>query len=319
MTRQGRRATCSGTRTGRVMKRCLRAEAEREEIVMARELRYHQKVEQSLIKKYRKELWTPFITAVNRYELIRPGDRIAVCISGGKDSMCMAKLMQEVQRHGKTPFEAVFLVMDPGYSPQNREKILENAGRLKLPVTVFETNVFAVANSTDRTPCYLCARMRRGHLYSKARDLGCNKIALGHHLNDVIETVVMSMFFGGQMQSMPPKLHSRNFPGMELIRPMYMVREEDIIAWSRYNGLRFLQCACRFTEQNGDGTGDSKRQEIKALLRELGKENPDLEKSIFRSVHNVHLDTMAGFKTRGERHSFLERYAGENISGDPCI
>ena len=275
---------------------------------MARELPYHLQVERSLIKKYREELWTPFITAVNRYALIESGDRIAVCISGGKDSMCMAKLMQEVQRHGKTPFEAVYLVMDPGYNRENRELIQMNAARLQIPVTVFETNIFAVANSTDRTPCYLCARMRRGHLYSRARELGCNKIALGHHLNDVIETVVMSMFFGGQLQSMPPKLHSKNFPGMELIRPMYMVREEDIIAWSRYHGLTFLQCACRFTEQNNSGTGDSKRQEIKELLRQLRRENPDLEKSIFRSVHNVHLDTMAGYKTKGEWHSFLERY-----------
>jgi len=275
---------------------------------MARTLEYHQKAEQSLLKKYRKELWTPFITAVNRYELIQPGDRIAVCISGGKDSMCMAKLMQEVQRHGKVPFEAEYLVMDPGYNALNRRKIEENAAALQVPITIFETNIFDVANRTDRTPCYLCARMRRGHLYNRARELGCNKIALGHHFNDVIETVVMSMFFGGQLQSMPPKLHSRNFPGMELIRPMYMVHEEDIIAWARYNGLDFIRCACRFTERQSDYESGSKRREVKELLRELKRDNPDIEKSIFRSVHNLHLDTMAGYKTEGQWHSFLERY-----------
>ena len=274
---------------------------------MARNMEYHQKVEQSLLKKYRKELWTPFITAVNRYELIQPGDKIAVCISGGKDSMCMAKLMQEVQRHGKVPFEAEFLVMDPGYNAANRRKIEENAAALQVPVTIFETNIFDVANRTERTPCYLCARMRSGHLYSKARELGCNKISLGHHFNDVIETVVMSMFFGGQLQSMPPKLHSRNFPGMELIRPMYMVHEEDIIAWARYNGLEFIQCACRFTEQSAAYENGSKRREIKLLLKTMKQDNPDIEKSIFRSVHNLHLDTMAGFKTEGQWHSFLER------------
>ena len=283
---------------------------------MARTLEFHQRVEQSIVKKYRKQLWTPFITAVCRYELIQPGDKIAVCISGGKDSMCMAKLMQEVQRHGVTPFDAVYLVMDPGYSPPNRERLLYNAEKLHVPVQVFESNVFAVANSTDRTPCYLCAKMRRVHLYSQAQALGCNKIALGHHFNDVIETAVMSMFFGGQLQSMPPKLHSSNFPGMELIRPLYMIHEEDIIAWARYHGLEFLQCACRFTENNAalDKESASKRRAVKALLRELRQENPDIEKSIFSSVHNVHLDTMAGYKTRGQWHSFLERY--EDAAGE---
>ena len=277
---------------------------------MARCLEYHQKVEQSIVKKYRKELWTPFVTALSRYELLQEGDRIAVCISGGKDSMCMAKLIQEVQRHGKVPFEAVFLVMDPGYSTPNREKIEENAAKLHVPITIFETNIFDVADNTDRTPCYLCARMRRGHLYSKARELGCNKIALGHHMNDVIETAVMSMFYGGQMQSMPPKLRSTNFPGMELIRPMFMIREQDIIAWSRYNGLEFIRCACKLTERLAipGGEGSSKRQEIKELIASLKRENPDIEKSIFKSVHNVHLDTMTGYKTKGQWHSFLERY-----------
>ena len=275
---------------------------------MARTLAPYQLVERSINKKYRKELWTPFITAVNRYELIQPGDRIAVCISGGKDSMLMAKLMQELHRHTKIPFELEFLVMDPGYNRENRERIEANAALLRVPVTIFESNIFAVANRTERTPCYLCAKMRRGHLYSKAREMGCNKIALGHHFNDVIETVVMSMFFGGQMQSMPPKLHSRNFPGMELIRPLYMIHEEDIIAWARYNHLEFIQCACRFTEQNRYHEGSSKRQEVKTLLRELRKDNPDIEKSIFKSIHNLHLDTMVGYKTDGQWHTFLERY-----------
>ena len=278
---------------------------------MSRTLEPYQLVERSIIKKYRKELWTPFITAVNRYELIQPGDKIAVCISGGKDSMLMAKLMQELHRHSGVPFEPVFLVMDPGYNEINRQKIEQNAAFLHIPITVFETNIFAVANNTDRTPCYLCAKMRRGHLYSKARELGCNKIALGHHFNDVIETVVISMFFGGQLSSMPPKLHSKNFPGMELIRPLYCVHEEDILAWKRYNDLEFIQCACRFTENCtmcDNGGGGSKRQEVKLLLRRLKRDNPDIEKSIFHSIHNLSLDTIVEYKFKGVRHSFLEDY-----------
>ena len=225
---------------------------------MKREMEPYQLIERSIIKKYRKELWTPFIVAVKRYELIKAGDKIAVCISGGKDSMLMAKLMQELQRHSDVPFELVFLVMDPGYNEINRQKIESNAELLHIPVTIFESNIFSVANNTDKNPCYLCARMRRGHLYSKAKELGCNKIALGHHFNDVIETTVMSMFYGSQLQAMPPKLHSTSFPGMTLIRPMYCIREEDILAWKRYNELEFIQCACRFTENctmcdNGGG------------------------------------------------------------------
>ena len=215
---------------------------------MKRELEPYQMIERSIIKKYRKELWTPFIVAVKRYELVQEGDKIAVCISGGKDSMLMAKLMQELQKHSDVPFELVFLVMDPGYNEINRQKIESNAELLHIPVTIFESNIFSVANNTEKNPCYLCARMRRGHLYSKAKELGCNKIALGHHFNDVIETTVMSMFYGSQMQAMPPKLHSTSFPGMTLIRPMYCIREEDILAWKRYNDLEFIQCACRFTE-----------------------------------------------------------------------
>ena len=269
-----------------------------------------QLVERSIHKKYRKELWGPFIAAIKRYELIQAGDRIAVCISGGKDSMLLAKLLQMLHRITEVPFALTYLVMDPGYAPQNRRKIEENAALLELPVTIFETDIFSVANRAEKHPCYLCAKMRRGHLYAKARDLGCNKIALGHHFSDVIETTVLAMFYGSQLQAMMPKLHSRNFPGMELIRPLYCVHEEDILAWRRYNGLDFLQCACRFTERSaaGDGIAASKRQEIKELLRSLRQGNPMLEKSIFSSIHSVCLDTFPGYKERGVEHSFLERY-----------
>ena len=278
---------------------------------MKRELDACQMIERSINKKFRKELWTPFMTAVRRYELIQPGDRIAVCISGGKDSMLMAKLMQELHRHSEVPFDLVFLVMDPGYNALNRQKIESNAALLRIPITIFETDVFAVANNTDHNPCYLCARMRRGYLYSKARELGCNKIALGHHFNDVIETTVMAMFYGSQLQAMLPKLHSDNFEGMELIRPLYCVHEEDILAWKRYNDLEFIQCACRFTENCtmcDNGGGGSKRQEVKTLLKRLKRDNPDIEKSIFNSIHAVCLDTMPGWKSKGEQHSFLEGY-----------
>ena len=278
---------------------------------MERQMDECQKIERSIIKKYRKQLWTPFIVAVKRYELIQAGDKIAVCISGGKDSMLMAKLMQELQRHSEVPYELEFLVMDPGYNAVNRQKIESNAALMNIPITVFETNIFDVANQTEKNPCYLCARMRRGHLYKKAQQLGCNKIALGHHFNDVIETTVMSMFYGSQLQAMPPKLHSTNFPGMTLIRPLYCIREEDILAWCRYNHLEFIQCACRMTESmtvSACGSSSSKRQETKLLLRQLSKTNPNIENSIFRSIHAVALDTMPGFKTEGQEHSFLERF-----------
>ncbi len=278
---------------------------------MERQMDECQKIERSIIKKYRKQLWTPFIVAVKRYELIQAGDKIAVCISGGKDSMLMAKLMQELQRHSEVPYELEFLVMDPGYNEVNRQKIESNAALMNIPITVFETNIFDVANQTEKNPCYLCARMRRGHLYKKAQQLGCNKIALGHHFNDVIETTVMSMFYGSQLQAMPPKLHSTNFPGMTLIRPLYCIREEDILAWCRYNHLEFIQCACRMTESmtvSACGSSSSKRQETKLLLRQLSKTNPNIENSIFRSIHAVALDTMPGFKTEGQEHSFLERF-----------
>ena len=277
-------------------------------------------VEKSLRKKFHKNIFSKFAKAINQYELVKEGDRIAVCISGGKDSMLMAKLMQELQKHSDVPFELVFLVMDPGYNELNRQKIESNAALLHIPVTIFESNIFSVANNTDKNPCYLCARMRRGHLYSKAKELGCNKIALGHHFNDVIETTVMSMFYGSQLQAMPPKLHSTSFPGMTLIRPMYCIREEDILAWKRYNDLEFIQCACRFTENCtmcDNGGGGSKRQETKLLLRRLKRDNPNIENSIFRSIHAVALDTMPGYKSEGVEHSFLERFhAMEEMAAD---
>jgi len=278
---------------------------------MPRELSPREIAERSLIKTYRKTLWNPFIAAVKRYELVSPGDCIAVCISGGKDSVVLAKLMQELQKHTEQPFELVFLVMDPGYNPANRALIEENAERLGIPVTVFESDIFDVTVQVDKNPCYLCARMRRGCLYAKAQELGCNKIALGHHFSDVVETTLLGLFYGAQVQAMPPKLKSKNFPGMELIRPLYCVHEDAIIAWKNYNNLRFLQCACRFTENrdaSGDGIGESKRQEMKVLLRELKKTNPNIEKSIFRAIHGVQLDTFPGFKYRGQAHSFLEFY-----------
>ena len=278
---------------------------------MSRDLTPQETAERSLIKTYRKSLWNPFIAAVKRYELVSPGDRIAVCISGGKDSMVLAKLMQELQRHTDRPFGLTFLAMDPGYSPANRRRLEENARRLGVPLSIFESGIFDVTFQAEKNPCYLCARMRRGCLYARARELGCNKIALGHHFSDVIETTLLGLFYGAQLQAMPPKLRSRNFPGMELIRPLYCVHEDAIVTWRDYNGLRFLQCACRFTEArdaSGDGVGESKRQEVKLLLRELKKTNPNIEKSIFRAIHGVQLDTFPGFKYRGGAHSFTDIY-----------
>ena len=278
---------------------------------MARTLEKYQLIERSIIKKYRRALWTPFTHAVKKYELIQPGDRIAVCISGGKDSMLMAKLMQELHRHSDVPFDLVFLVMDPGYNAVNRQKIEANAALLRIPVTVFETDIFAVANSTDENPCYLCARMRRGHLYSKAKELGCNKIALGHHFNDVIETTLLGLFYGSQLQAMMPKLHSTNFEGLELIRPLYCVHEDDIIAWKRYNELEFIQCACRFTENCAvcdNGGGGSKRQEVKQLLKELRAVSPAIDMNIFRSVENVNLRTIISYHDGEQYHHFLDDY-----------
>ena len=268
-----------------------------------------QRAERSITKTYRKQIWNPFIRAVREYKLIKPNDKIAVCISGGKDSMLLAKLMQMLQRYSEVPFELVFLVMDPGYSEVNRKKILSNAELLEIPVTVFETDIFSVTVKADRYPCYLCAKMRRGHLYSKAKSLGCNKIALGHHFSDVIETTVMAMFYGAQLQAMIPKLHSTNFEGMELIRPLYCVHEDNIILWKNYNNLEFLQCACKMTENLGeDKLSSGKRQEVKELIKSLKKDNPNIEKNIFNSIHRLHLDTFPAYKTKGELHTFLENY-----------
>ena len=271
-------------------------------------LSYAQRVERSINKKFRKQLWTPFVAAIKRYELLQAGDKIAVCISGGKDSMLLAKLFQELHRHSEVPFELVFLCMDPGYSPANRVKIEQNAALLHIPLTVFESDVFEAAANSAAAPCYLCARMRRGHLYKKAQQLGCNKIALGHHFSDVVETTLIALFYGSQLQAMPPRLHSKNFPGMELIRPLYCIHEEDILAWKRYNGLEFLQCACRFTENAAHNNGGSKRQEVKLLLRALRRDNPNVEKSIFNAIHAVCLDTFPGYNSQGVEHTLLEKF-----------
>ncbi len=280
-----------------------------------RELTTCQIAERSLIKKYRKTLWNPFVAAVKRYQLISAGDKIAVCISGGKDSVVLAKLMQELCRHSDVPFEVVFLAMDPGYNAENRKRIEKNARLLDIPLTIFETDIFSVADKTEQNPCYLCARMRRGHLYAKAKELGCNKIALGHHRDDVIETTVMALFYGSQLQAMPPKLHSANFEGMELIRPLYCCREEDIVSWQRYNGLEFINCACKLTERtkNDDFESTSKRRETKALIRTLRKNNPNIENSIFSAIHSVCLDTFVEWKHKGQEHSFLEEYNKERL------
>jgi tRNA(Ile)-lysidine synthase TilS/MesJ/rhodanese-related sulfurtransferase len=271
----------------------------------------YREVERSIVKKFRREIWRPFTRAINEYELIQDGDKIAVCISGGKDSMLMAKLFQELSRHGKKNFEVVYLVMNPGYNPINYQTITDNAKLLNVPITVFETQIFDTVAEITESPCYLCARMRRGYLYSKAKELGCNKIALGHHFDDVIETILMGMLYGAQIQTMMPKLHSTNFEGMELIRPLYLIREADIIRWMEYNGLHFIQCACRFTENCASCGGTekgSKRAEIKELIRELSQKSPFIEKNIFRSVENVNLNTVIAYKQDGIRHHFLDTY-----------
>jgi len=272
---------------------------------------FAQRVESSLLKEFRKPIWRPFMNAVRAYELIKPGDKIAVCISGGKDSMLMAKLMQILQRHSEVPFEAEYLIMDPGYNEINRRRVESNAKLLEIPYTLFESDIFEIANSQEKNPCFLCAKMRRGCLYGKARELGCNKIALGHHFNDVIETTVMGMLWGGQLQGMMPKLHSKNFPGMELIRPLYRVHEEDIIAWKNAHELSFIQCACRFTENCtlcDNGGGGSKRQEVKQLLKRLNRGSGKVEKNVFNAIHMLQFDTFPGWKKDGEVHSFLETY-----------
>lgn len=275
---------------------------------MARELERHQLAERSLIKKYRKTLWNPFIAAIKRYELIQAGDKIAVCISGGKDSWIMAMLLKHLQPFSEVPFELEFICMDPGYSSENRVRIEETAKILNIPLSIFETDVFSASeDAAGENPCYLCARMRRGHLYAEAKRRGCNKIALGHHMNDVIETALMSMTYGAQLQGMVPRLKSANFEGMELIRPLYCVREDDIIAWQNYNQLRFLRCACRFSEAAEYDESASKRKETKELIRRMRQINPNVEINIFSSLHKVNLDTFPAYKTNGEMHSFLEK------------
>ena len=268
-------------------------------------------VEQSLRKKFKKKIWCKFTKAINQYELVKEGDRIAVCISGGKDSMLMAKLFQELKLHNKFEFDVKFLVMDPGYSPANRKVIEENARKLNIPIHIFESDIFESVFNVEKSPCYLCARMRRGHLYHFAQELGCNKIALGHHYDDVIETILMGMLYGSQIQTMMPKLHSTNFEGMELIRPLYLVREDDIKAWRDYNNLRFIQCACKFTDTCTTCNNEenrSKRVEIKELIKTLKQTNTYVEGNIFKSIENVNLDTVVAYKKDGVKHHFLDTY-----------
>lgn len=276
-------------------------------------------IELSIVNKFRKNIWSKFLKGIKEYELIKEGDRIAVCISGGKDSMLMAMCMKRLQRYSKVPFEVVFLVMNPGYNDVNYQKIIDNAEKLDIPIQVFETQIFNAVAKVDLHPCYLCARMRRGYLYKTAKDLGCNKIALGHHFDDVIETILMGMLYGSQVQTMMPKIHSENFEGMQLIRPLYMVCEEDIIHWTKYNGLEFIQCACRLTEsisKSEDGVGESKRQEIKLLLRQLRAVNPAVDMNIFRSVENVNLQTIISYHRGDEYHHFLDDFdEGRSIRG----
>lgn len=276
---------------------------------MPRKLTDLQVIERSIIKTYRTRLWSPFLDAITKYDLLQENDQVAVCISGGKDSMLMAKLFQLLQKHSDYPFQLTFLVMDPGYNEKNRKQIEDNAKRLEIPITIFETPIFAIANKEEKSPCYLCARMRRGHLYNKAKELGCNKIALGHHLNDVIETTIMSMFYSSKLETIVPKIHSENFEGMELIRPMYRIKEASIIDWCKFNKLSFIQCACRFTENvETDPHTSSKRKEVKELIKKLKKENPNIEDNIFRALHQVHIETFPGYKKDGIIFDFHDIY-----------
>ena len=271
-------------------------------------------VEQSIRKKFRKKIWRMFAKAINTYDLVKEGDKIAVCISGGKDSMLMAKLFQELKLHNKFEFEVKFLVMDPGYSPENRKVIEENARKLNIPITIYESDIFESVYNVEKSPCYLCARMRRGYLYKFAKDMGCNKIALGHHYDDVIETILMGMLYSGQVQTMMPKLHSTNYEGMELIRPLYLIREQDIKSWCRYNDLHFIQCACKFTDTCTTCNNEenrSMRVEIKELIKTLKQVNPYVEGNIFKSVENVSLEAIVAYKIDGVKHSFLETYDEE--------
>lgn len=274
----------------------------------------YKEIERSIIKRFRKEIWSKFVKAVKEYQLINENDKIMVCMSGGKDSFLMAKCIQELERHSDVKFEAKYVVMDPGYNKKNREYIIENARKLNIPITIFESNIFDVVSSVVDSPCYLCARMRRGYLYSKAQELGCNKISLGHHFNDVIETTLLSMFYGSEIKTMLPKLHSENFPGLELIRPLYLVHENDVLAWRDYNNLEFLNCACKFTELTSDIEKEniSKRKEIKKLIASLKEVNHNIDNNIFNSINNINLNTVLGYKKDGVKHSFLDDYDKES-------
>ena len=274
----------------------------------------YKEIERSIIKRFRKEIWSKFVKAVKEYQLINENDKIMVCMSGGKDSFLMAKCIQELERHSDVKFEAKYVVMDPGYNKKNREYIIENAKKLNISITIFESNIFEVVSSVGDSPCYLCARMRRGYLYSKAQELGCNKISLGHHFNDVIETTLLSMFYGSEIKTMLPKLHSENFPGLELIRPLYLVREKDVLAWKDYNNLEFLNCACKFTELTSsiEKENISKRKEIKKLIASLKEVNPNIDNNIFNSINNINLNTVLGYKKDGVKYSFLDDYNKES-------
>ena len=269
-------------------------------------------IERSIIKKYRKLIWRRFVRGVEEYNLIQDGDKIAVCISGGKDSFLLAKCLQELKRHGKINFDLEFIVMDPGYKDINLQKIKENADILNIPVKIFDSDIFAVVDKiAQKNPCYMCARMRRGYLYNKAKELGCNKIALGHHYDDVIETILLSMIYGAEIKTMMPKLHSTNFHGMELIRPLYLVKEEDILSWTKFNELEFINCACRFTEKSEMTEDSSKRLEMKNLIKHFRKINENIDQNIFKSVENVNIDAIVGYKYKNEKHSFLDNYDEE--------
>lgn len=270
----------------------------------------YQEVERSIIKKYRKDIWSKFVKAVKEYYLINENDKVMVCISGGKDSFLMAKCIQEIKKHGKINFDAKYVVMNPGYNEANKELILKNAKELNIPIEMFESDIFNVVDNVEsKSPCYLCARMRRGYLYSKAQELGCNKIALGHHFDDVIETTLLSMFYGAEVKTMLPKLHSENFKGIELIRPLYLVKEKDIISWVKHNELVFLNCACRFTERNNNQDDDSgKRVEMKELIKHMRKSNPNIDHNLFTSLANINLDAVLGYRKDGVLHSFLDDY-----------
>ena len=270
----------------------------------------YKEIERSIIKKYRKEIWAKFVKAVKDYKLINENDKVMVCISGGKDSFLLAKCVQELQKHGDVPFEVCYVCMNPGYNEVNKEKILENAKILNINLEMFDSDIFEVANSlNEKSPCYMCARMRRGHLYNKAKELGCNKIALGHHFDDVIETTLLSMFYGSEVKTMLPKLHSENFENLELIRPLYLVKEYSIISWAKYNNLEFINCACKFTERvNNSDESVSKRKEMKELIKHLRELNPDIDYNVFKSLDNINLNFVLGTKKNGVYKSFMDEY-----------